>query len=67
MAERRGVSTSESRRLWCVRKRGMGRRECFPRRTAAASTSAGGGMVWNEQGNLVNMREHGEHEHQCLT
>ena len=24
-------------------------------------------MAWNERGNLVNVREHGEHEHQCLT
>ena len=24
-------------------------------------------MTWNERGNLVNARERGEHEHQCLT
>jgi len=44
-----------------------GRREHGAQRAAAASTTAGGDMAWNERGNNVNVKERGEHEHQWLT
>ena len=30
-------------------------------------SSAGGGVIENERGNLANVKERGEHEHQWLT
>ena len=66
-AELRGVSVSGLGRLWCARKRGVGRRERGSRRAAAATQRNGSGTVWNERGNLVNVEKQGEHELQCIT
>ena len=59
-----GAARCEHQRRRAALVRAQGCRGVVQARLAAYG---GGGTVWNERGNLVNVEKQGEHELQCIT